>query len=143
MNKKKYSKKNQKKNIYTKKKKNQKGGLIPMQNNSLQLKSSICHKITEEFRDSLNPIKKLKFRGKCKEFENKGEKICDIIWSRYNPLFGEADPDPSWRPKQWCVSKKKRNNNSIKNLYKKGELNETTNIGQILNELEEKKKEEH
>ena len=121
-----------------------------MQSTNLKFKRSLCHKITEKYRDSWDPIKKIKFGGKCKDFMYKGEKICDIIWDRFNPLYGKDDPDPSWRPIRWCVFKPQRKNNhskSTENMYKKGELNRSTNIGAIINERERiktlKKKEEN
>ena len=121
-----------------------------MQNTNLKSKRSLCHEITEKYRDSWDPIKKGKFRGKCKDFMYEGEKICDIIWDRFDPEYGkEADPDPSWRPKRWCVYKPQRNTHSksTENMYKKGELNRSTNIGAIINERERiktlKKKEEN
>ena len=131
------SKKKAKKKVFIKK-----GGQI-MHNTNLKTKRSLCHRITEKYRDSWNPLEKIKFRGKCKDFMYEGEKICDIIWDRFDPEYGkEADPDPSWRPKRWCVYKPQRNNHSksTENMYKKGELNRSTNIGAIINERERKKK---
>ena len=110
-----------------------------MRDANLAGKSGLCRKITKEYRDSIDPIKNIKFAGKCKDFMYKGEKICDIIWDRFNPLYGKDDPNPSWRPKRWCVFKPQRKNNhskSTENMYKKGELNRSTNIGAISNERE-------
>ena len=113
-----------------------------MRDANIDLKSSLCRKITKEYKDSIDPIKNFKFGAKCKDFMYEGEKICDIIWDRFNPLYGKANPSPSWRPERWCVYKPQqiKHSKSTEKMYKNGELNRSTNVGAITNEI---KKEEN
>ena len=127
------SRKNKKNKKNKKKVFSKKGGLLPMQNNSSLIKAAKCHQVNEQHL-AINPMR----ITACKNLKHEGEKICKIKLSMKDPHFGNIIHH---FPMPTCVVKSsKKDNKSIKKLYKKGELNETTNIGQILNEREAKNK---
>ena len=131
-------KKNSKKKVFSKK-----GGYNQIMNNTnLVKKRLLCHSVNGKY-SAINPMRSIA----CENLELEGEKICKIEFSRYDPHFGSIEHH---LPMPTCVVKKPqqiKHSKSTEKMYKKGELNRSTNIGAIINERERiktlKKKEEN